>query len=105
MLTKINEMKQGALVVQNDDQYILNHCAKYLARTNTDQRHNFGQYDTTDPRGSICEAWRFPTVDTYEGSDEEDSYAFNKVTFVYKASPAAYEGNPSVIGTFSNLYT
>ena len=93
-------------IIANDDQYILNHCARFLTRRNTDARHDFGQYGPADPRARICEAWRFPIIDSYAGTDDENSYAFNKVTFVYSAD-AADAGSPgqiSVIGTFANLY-
>jgi len=98
---KINTEVQ---IVPNDDQYILNHTTKFLARGNIDPRHNFGQYDADDPRARICEAWRFPIIDSYIGADNEDSYAFNKVTFVYKSDPEQTSDQPKVIGTFSNLY-
>ena len=52
-------------VVTKDDTYVLNHCTKYLARDNTDPRHDYGQYDAGDPRARIAEAWRFPIVDSY----------------------------------------
>ena len=91
-------------IIQNDDQYILNHCARFLTRRNTDARHNFGQFDSVDPRARICEAWRFPIIDSYAGADDEDSYAFNRVTFVYRADTGEPPRQLSVIGTFANLY-
>jgi hypothetical protein len=91
-------------IVAKDDQYILNHCTKFLARHNSDARHNFGQYDATDLRARICEAWRFPIIDSYLAADDEDGYAFNKVTFVYHADAEKPQAQPCVIGTFANLY-
>jgi hypothetical protein len=96
-------------VIANDDQYILNHCTRFLTRRNTDARHNFGQYDPADPRARICEAWRFPIIDTYaaaNGHGGEDDYAFNRVTFVYRAEAGNAEppAEVSVTGTFANLY-
>lgn len=92
-------------VIQEEDQYVLNYCAKYLARDNTDARHNYGQFDASDERGRICESWRFPIVDTYsDGVDPVGSYAFNQVTFVYRATGSAAPQQVAVIGTFDNLY-
>ena len=72
----------GAPVVSKDPQYVFNHCAKYLARDNTDTRHSFfGNYDG-QRRGAISEAWRFPIVDAHDG-DEPDADNWNDVTFVY----------------------
>jgi hypothetical protein len=74
----------GAVLVDKDDQYVLNHCTRFLARDSTDSRHNFGQYEPDDPRAVVCEAWRFPVVDShYDGVSVESSYAYNDVTFVY----------------------
>ena len=41
-------------VLQEEDQNVLNDCAKYLARNNTDARHNYGQFNANDERGRIC---------------------------------------------------
>ena len=53
-----------ALLAQKDSTYVLNHCTKYLARDNSDARHDYGQYETGDPRARISEAWRFPVIDS-----------------------------------------
>lgn len=49
-----------AVVVDKDDQYVLNHCTRFLAREGdvdqNERRHDFGQYTADDPRGRICEA-------------------------------------------------
>lgn len=94
--------------IEPDDLYVLNHCTKFLARRNADSRHDFGQYDAGDPRARICEAWRFPIIDSYRGTDPgEDSYAYNKVTFVYRLPQGGGEARPpavGVIGTFATLY-
>lgn len=99
----------AAQVIANDDQYILNHCTRFLTRRNIDARHNFGQYDPADPRGRVCEAWRFPIIDIYAGTGGEDSYAFNRVTFVYgaQAGEAGNRESPAevgVMGTFASLH-
>lgn len=89
-----------------DHEYVLNHCAKYLGRENDDRRHDYGQYtDPDDPRGAICEAWRFPIVDTFRGSpaDAGDD-RFNAVTFVWPARRQNAPQRVSVIGTFAALY-
>jgi hypothetical protein len=94
-----------ATIVQRDDVYVLNYCTKSLARDNTDLRHNYGQYSPGDTRASIAEAWRFPVIDSYyDGSNYENSYAFNTVTFVFVNADDAV-GEVAVIGTFSDLVT
>jgi len=92
-------------VIPKDDQYVLNQCAKFIARDNTDPRHNFGQYSADEFRSRICEPWRFPIVDTHsDGKDFEKSYSYNDVTFVYFARPQPASGRVAVVGTFGNLY-
>jgi Gluconate 2-dehydrogenase subunit 3 len=92
-------------IVSKDDIYVLNHCAKYLARSNEDRRHDYGQYDTNDPRALISEAWRFPIIDSYsDGKDQKKSYESNIVTFVYKWEENAEKREVSVYGTFAALY-
>jgi hypothetical protein len=89
-----------------DSTYILNYCAKYLARDNSDPRHNYGQYANDDPRARISEAWRFPVIDSYfDGKDYTASYAFNIVTFIYTNRDGNLGNQISVLGTFSNLYS
>ncbi|GHC32320.1 gluconate 2-dehydrogenase subunit 3 family protein [Streptomyces cinnamoneus] len=91
-------------IIERDDQYVLNHCTKYLARDTSDPRHDFGQYGPGDPRAALCEAWRFPVVDTHwDGVSAESSYPFNDVTFVHDGRAAA----PAVVtvtGTFGPLH-
>lgn len=78
-------------IIATDDQYILNHCTKYLARQ----------------QGQVTEAWRFPVIDAYGSYNGRDEYAtnygFNLVTFVHdgRAAPAQAA---AVIGTFANLH-
>lgn len=91
-------------IIQKEDQYILNQCAKLMARSNTDARHNFGQYSADELRSRICEPWRFPIVDTHsDGRDFEGSYSYNDVTFVYVVRGAA-PNDVAVVGTFANLH-
>jgi hypothetical protein len=92
-------------VIEKDDTYVLNHTTKFLARDNTDERHNLGQYGPGDPRARICEAWRFPVVDGHhDAADASESYRWNQVTFIYDAGRGAPEATVSVVGTFAPLY-
>lgn len=93
-------------IAVREDQDVLNYCAKYLARENSDPRHNFGQHDPASFRARVCEPWRFPIIDSH--SDRQDfvaDYAFNDVTFVF-ASQSQPEPPQEVVvvGTFANLY-
>lgn len=93
-----------AVLVDKDDQYVLNHCTRFLARDSVDPRHDFGQYAPGDPRAAVCEAWRFPIVDSYsDGQSAESSYAYNSVTFV-RAGRASHPQSVSVVGSFGDLY-
>ncbi|NOQ14308.1 MAG: hypothetical protein GQ583_07525 [Methyloprofundus sp.] len=90
--------------INKQSQYIYNHCSRYLARSNNDARHNFGQFSEGDPAANISESWRFPIIDNYsDGQDFEASYGFNEVTFIYVATQAATQ-DIAVIGSFANLY-
>jgi hypothetical protein len=90
--------------VDRDDVYVLNHCTRFLARDSSDPRHNFGQYPDGDPRAVVCEAWRFPIVDSYfDGTLVEDSYRYNTVTFVYDGRRER-PSSVAVVGTFGALY-
>jgi hypothetical protein len=92
-------------IVQTDDLYVLNQCTKFLARSNTDPRHNFGQLTDDDPRSRIAEAWRFPIIDSYsDGQDFVKSYSSNLVTFVYQQQGNTPPKDVSIIGTFANLF-
>jgi Gluconate 2-dehydrogenase subunit 3 len=91
-------------LVDRNDQYVLNHCAKYLARDSSDPRHDFGQYPPGDPGAAIAEAWRFPIVDSHwDGADVQASYRYNDVTFVYDGRRTT-PGSVSVVGSFGDLY-
>lgn len=93
-----------AVIVDKDDQYVLNHCTRFLARDGEERRHDFGQYDADDPRARVCEAWRYPLVDSFfDGESVQASYGFNAVTFVYdgRARPAE---DVAVTGTFAELH-
>lgn len=90
----------------NFDQYVLNHCTKYLARDEMQARHNYlGEYGPNDVRASIAENWRFPIIDSYNDcKGGENYYQYNLVTFVYVMPSAEQEQRVSVVGTFGNLY-
>ena len=68
-----------------DDQYVLNHCAKSLARD----------------VGPVSEPWRFPVIDThYDDQDPDQGRGFNDVTFIYDGRTSAPE-SVGVVGTFA----
>lgn len=95
----------AAVAVTKDDQYVLNHCTRFLARDNSGARHDFGQYEGDDPRAAICEAWRFPIVDSHwDGVSAETSFPFNDVTFVYDARGAP-DIEVGVVGSFGDLWS
>lgn len=92
-------------VVDKDDQYVLNHCTKYLSRDTNDSRHDFGQFPSGDPRGAIAEAWRFPIIDSHwDGVSAATSFPYNDVTFVYDGRAAAGPVPVAVVGTFGRMY-
>jgi hypothetical protein len=94
----------AAVLVDKDDQYVLNHCTRFLARDSTDPRHDFGQYPPGNPRAAICEAWRFPIVDSYtDGRTAESSYPYNSVTFVYDGRSGQAQ-SVTLVGSFGDLY-
>ena len=73
-----------AAVVAKEPEYVLNHCAKYLARDNTDERHSFFGLDAGQERARISEPWRFPLVDA-DDSGAAGASEWNHVTFVFCA--------------------
>lgn len=94
----------NANLVDIDDLYVLNYCARFLARSTSEPRHDFGQFTPDDRRAMICESWRFPIVDSYfDGISIEDSYHYNTVTFVYDGR-AERPTSVEVVGTFGDLY-
>jgi hypothetical protein len=99
------EVSMSAPIVTKDYTYILNHCARSLARDNSDGRHNYGQYAQDDPIASIAEAWRFPIVDSFFDSQQPTIQADNIVTFIVVNRDGKLGSDISVIGTFSDLIT
>jgi len=92
-------------ILQIDDTAVLNVCAKYLARDDSEPRHNFGHFSETDPRARICEPWRFPIIDSYsDGRDPVASYAYNQVTFVFGLPWIASPSTVAVVGSFTALH-
>jgi hypothetical protein len=73
-----------AVVIQKEPDYVLNHCAKYLARDNADERHSFFGLDAGQARARISEPWRFPIVDA-DDSGVAGASEWNHVTFIYQA--------------------
>jgi hypothetical protein len=78
----------SAEIVERGSEYVLNHCARTLARDTTDERHSFFGTQSGNRRARFAEAWRFPIIDAH-GGRETDAFAFNDVTFVHAASPDA----------------
>jgi hypothetical protein len=91
-----------------DDQYLLNRCAKYLARYVVDYRHNYSTDGLQHPADNIAEAWRFPIIDTYAGGSSAvtspDDYSdYNEVTFIYAGNDAQTPACVSLVTTFTGL--
>lgn len=94
-----------AKTVDVSDEYVLNHCAKYLARDSSDPRHNFGQFADGSLLAQICESWRFPIVDSCPDLDDAHGPgSSNRVTFIYRASLDKPMPSVAVVGTFAELY-
>lgn len=91
-------------LIQKNSQYILNHCAKYLARDSEEERHSPLGIFAGQSRARISESWRFPIVDGHDGT-EADAYEWNDVTFLY-AIPrdAAAPGGIELVTTCVPLY-
>ena len=62
-----------AALVTKTPEYVLNHCTKYLARDNTDERHGYFGSQKGQPRARVSESWRFPVIDAHDGR-EADAY-------------------------------
>ena len=73
-----------AAIVEKEPEYVLNHCAKYLARDSHDERHSFFGLDAGQERARISEPWRFPVIDA-DDSGAPDASEWNHVTFIYLA--------------------
>ena len=89
-----------------DDQYVLNHCTAYLARSDRAPRHDFGlrHFEEGDAGARVREAWQFPIVDTCSHAPgEEPESEFNDVTFVYPDFEMQQK-TVSVVGTFDKLF-
>src|SRR3712207_3471522 len=89
-----------------DDLYVLNHCTVRLARSKSDERHNFGygHHADGDPSGRIPDAWWSPVIASYaDPPDGLPAGEFNDVRFVYPAFDEA-PGSVGVVGTFAKLY-
>jgi hypothetical protein len=74
----------SAVIVEKEPDWVLNNCAKYLARDNNDDRHSFFGLDAGHTRARISESWRFPIVDA-DDSGAPDASEWNHVTFIYRA--------------------
>lgn len=89
-------------IVQKDAVYVLNHCARSLARDNVDGRHNLGQFIEGDARAAIAEAWRFPIIDSYRDPDGKGR-DFNLVTFVLVNRARTFGDTIGVLGSFDSV--
>lgn len=89
--------------ISKDSVYVLNHCARSLARDNEDTRHNYGQFNPDDGHGAVAEAWRFPIVDSYRDPVDGSGHDLNLVTFVCLNRARALVNNIGVIGSFFSL--
>jgi hypothetical protein len=87
------------VIVTVDEDRLLARCTHYLARDNTDPRHNFGQYSAQDPRGLICEAWRFPWITSHGGATDTEQPG--EVTFIFRRGQRT--DTVRVWGTFCGL--
>ena len=96
----------AVVTIPMEDVYVLNYCAKSLARDDRSPRHNFGQFADDALPARVAEPWRFPLIDSYsDGVNFEESYRYNAVTFVYYGQGVPLPDTVGVIGTFGNLYT
>jgi hypothetical protein len=94
-----------ATTMPKDPQYVLNHCAKYLARTNAEPRHDYGGEYAGQDRARISECWRFPIMDSHDDT-EPRAYDYNDVTFVYcEPRGQAPAGSVELICTASHLWS
>lgn len=93
-----------AEIVKRDIQYLLNHCTKYLARDNADERHSPLGIFEGQSRARVSESWRFPVVDSHDGIEEE-AVEWNDVTFFYAIPPRTPPpGKAELITTCNSLY-
>jgi hypothetical protein len=93
--------------VTKDVTYILNHCTKYLARDNQDNRHDpFGLYGGQS-RAKITEPWRFPIIDSHSPDLDNagDAYDWNDVTFIYSTERnGPFPHQVEILSTCNALY-
>jgi hypothetical protein len=108
MLQTKNSFDINSLQQQTSDTYILNFCAKHLARLNLDSKHSLSSTleDASNLRASILEAWQFPIVDKFRDPTKstEENAEYNLVTLVYFNPVSQIPSNVSVIGSFHKLY-
>ena len=90
----------GVEALPHDDQYILNHCTKYLARV------DFDLIPVAELSEVICESWRFPVIDSHPSPASDDvATGANRVTFIHAVQGPQQPANVTVVGTFAPLYT
>ncbi|MBP7147654.1 MAG: gluconate 2-dehydrogenase subunit 3 family protein [Acidobacteria bacterium] len=82
------------------EEYVLNHCTKFLARDTTDPRHAFVGVPVDEPRAAIADPWRFPIVDSAPGAPND-----NDVTFVWAVPRQAPQPRSVLlVSTCGDLY-
>jgi hypothetical protein len=87
--------------VELDHQHVLNYAARHIARAPGRSRHALALFPDGDPRGAVCESWRFPIIDTMPPVDGQET---NCVTFVFVAAAPDDNRPVEVLGTFAPLY-
>lgn len=103
--TLTGEVHMDVQLIQKDDLYYLNFCAKHLARSNPEGRHIYGGIAAQDPIHRIAEAWRFPIVNGHlENGADSASRRFDEVSFIYHQPNQAPPASVAVIGTFGKLF-
>ena len=89
----------AGLVLPQDDDHVLDLCAKHLARLNSDLRHSYNGHLAGESRGRFSEGWRFPAIESDPG------HASNQVTFVWRREMDEARPNAVLLlGTFAPLY-
>jgi len=92
-------------LIQKEQLYYLNICAKHLGRMNPEPRHVYGGISAEDPISRIAEAWRFPVLDNHADAETGNaSYDFDEVSFIYHQANAGLPSSVEIIGTFNTLY-
>lgn len=90
----------AAIVIQNDEQ-ILNYCAKYLARGA--KLFNDAVAPDSFNLATVSENWRFPLV-LSQTDEKGETGKLNKVIFIWHTKPGENISSIAVVGSFAPLY-